>query len=100
MRRPDRGRTTILHSIVAALAATIACSSDQRTPAVPTASGGIVVDGIVRADRPPAVRISSPPPLEAAVLVSVVEGPGQGSSTLTGTDGGYRLELPRGPFKL
>jgi hypothetical protein len=44
--------------------------------------------------------MQSPEPVEAGVLVEIIAGAGQGSLVFTDTGGIYRLQLPRGPFRL
>ena len=79
-----------------------ACSpepgSTSGSPAGPSA--GVVVDGIVRGEAPQNTRSVQPPPTLAGADVRVIAGSATGTTATTDASGAYRLQLPRGVFKL
>jgi Carboxypeptidase regulatory-like domain len=76
-----------------------ACGSSPGSATAPS-SAGVLVEGIVRGEAPPNSRSLLPPPALAGADVIVISGSATGTSTTTDPNGEYRLQLPRGLFKL
>jgi hypothetical protein len=76
---------------------TVACG--QESTGVP-ASGVVDVQGIVRAQVPPGDGRQTTRPGLSGVDVTVIAGAASGATTTTNPAGEYRLQLPRGTFKL